>query len=481
MFPTQTSLIPVTVSLLRFVISNGFNSFNVNYPFWYLGTTPFKYLIGPVLPGIFLSLKSLSINVSLFDITIYLIILSFVVSLVGWILLISKITKTDKWIFFIIPALIFVILPWKYLAGFTLDEGTSTLAKNFLPWVLIGYFSYLDKKSILRFIIASLLTAFIFLINSDILPILFIGIIALCVSKSFNKEKKVSVEKLIKRALYIFLVGFIISTIWYGPNYWFTILSNPSIGGVIGIKVIFKVFDFLKIILPIFIAFLVVKVELKNKDSSKIFGLVWLLTFSFLSLYRFMADPDFWQDWTAWMSEVELGIWLIFSSDLILYLKKETENLKLINILKKYLFIVLIPFFVSYLAFNKLGKPVILSKEPPIIMENLEKLAQITQKDRVFLSGSTVFWANSLFDIYQIRGGRDQVSKDIVWREAAYTFREGRDLNLIRKYLKDLKVSYILVHTDRSLEYYKDFKEYDLWGKVGINVFEANGDIIYKI
>jgi len=428
MYPSQTSLIPVTVSLLRFITKNGIHSFWQNYPYWYLGTTPFKYLIGPVLPSLTLLLKSLAINVSLFDITIYIIILSFVTSLVGWVLFVAKITNLNKWQFLIIPTILLTILPWKYLGGFTLDEGTSTIAKNFLPWVLISYFGYLKKRSNLRFAIASLVTAFIFLINSSIIPILFIGIIALCVSKSLNKEKRENIEKLVKRALCVFLVGFIISTIWYGPTYWFTILSNPSIGGVVGIKVIFKVFDFLKIILPIFLAFLVVKWGLKNKDTSKVFGLVWLLIFSFLSIYRFIADPDFWQDWTAWMSEVEIGIWLLFSSEFVLYLKKETENLKLINIVKKYVLLVVIPIFISYLAFSKLGKPTILSKNPSVIIKNLEKLSQITQKKRVFLSGSTVFWANAFYDIYQIRGGRDEVSKDLVWREVAYTFREGKNL-----------------------------------------------------
>ena len=142
--------------------------------------------------------------------------------------------------------------------------------------------------------------------------------------------------------------------------------------------------------------------------------------------------------------------------------------------------LVVIPIFISYLAFSKLGKPTILSKNPSVIIKNLEKLSQITQKKRVFLSGSTVFWANAFYDIYQIRGGRDEVSKDLVWREAAYTFREGKNLNMIKKYLKELNIAYVLVHTITSSEYYKDFKNVNIWKSIGEKVFESSGDILYE-
>ena len=55
MFPAQLSFIPVTVALTRFIEANGFVG---TYPYWYLGTTPVKYLTGPVVPGVLVGLDN---------------------------------------------------------------------------------------------------------------------------------------------------------------------------------------------------------------------------------------------------------------------------------------------------------------------------------------------------------------------------------------------------------------------------------------
>ena len=77
-FPAQTSLIPATVALVRWIETNGFSGL---YPYWYLGTTPVKYLIGPVVPGVLVGLHKFLPGSSLFDLsyliltTLYLILL----------------------------------------------------------------------------------------------------------------------------------------------------------------------------------------------------------------------------------------------------------------------------------------------------------------------------------------------------------------------------------------------------------------------
>ena len=49
-YPAQTSMIPAQIALVRFLEATGWQSANRNYPYWYLGTTPFRYLTGPILP-----------------------------------------------------------------------------------------------------------------------------------------------------------------------------------------------------------------------------------------------------------------------------------------------------------------------------------------------------------------------------------------------------------------------------------------------
>ena len=56
MYPPQTSLIPAAVALTRYIAEHGFSG---NYPYWYLGTTPVRYLTGPVVPNILIVLKNL--------------------------------------------------------------------------------------------------------------------------------------------------------------------------------------------------------------------------------------------------------------------------------------------------------------------------------------------------------------------------------------------------------------------------------------
>ena len=56
MYPPHTSLIPAAVALTRYIAEHGFSG---NYPYWYLGTTPVRYLTGPVVPNILIVLKNL--------------------------------------------------------------------------------------------------------------------------------------------------------------------------------------------------------------------------------------------------------------------------------------------------------------------------------------------------------------------------------------------------------------------------------------
>src|SRR5512136_2387298 len=95
MYPPQTSLIPATVALVRFFETFGFAAFTKNYPYWYLGTTPYKFLTGPIIPIAVSSIHQMLKNISLFDISIYLIIFSWLISALGWVILFFKISEVE--------------------------------------------------------------------------------------------------------------------------------------------------------------------------------------------------------------------------------------------------------------------------------------------------------------------------------------------------------------------------------------------------
>ena len=132
--------------------------------------------------------------------------------------------------------------------------------------------------------------------------------------------------------------------------------------------------------------------------------------------------------------------------------------------------------------YNKLGRPNLLNRQvPEEVFYSLDRLESISKDKTVFLSGSTVFWANSLYDLRQVRGGRDELSLDPDWDKASWEIREGSDPNKAYEWISRLNISYILVHTEDSSEYYHDFKNLKKWEKIGKKVWEKNGDEIISV
>src|SRR4030042_4336967 len=107
-YPPQISFIPVNVALTRFIEAGG--GFFAHYPYWYLGTTPFNYLTGPVVPGFMVVFHKIFPFLTLFDIAYLLIIASFIIGALGWGLLAREISGKKS--YFLIVTLITLVLPW---------------------------------------------------------------------------------------------------------------------------------------------------------------------------------------------------------------------------------------------------------------------------------------------------------------------------------------------------------------------------------
>ena len=448
MFPAETSLIPATVALVRFYIENGFLVVFHNYPFWYLGSTPFKFLIGPIIPIITRFIGILLPNVSLFNILIYFVILSFVISAVGWGILVKKITNNKILTFLVV--FIFLILPGKYFTAFGLEEATYIIARNLLPFLFLFI---LEKKKITSILFLSL----ILLINTSILTQSLVGIGAISLNlKAFKKN------------LALILYSLIVITFWYTPTYWLTILFNPSIGGLSLGKLSLRVFELVRSLLPVLLAFFVVRLGKIKRPILERFGLIWFGVFTFLTFYRFVADYDFWSDWTAWLPELEIGFAILFT---YYYQAKSYKNILCI------ILIILLP---TYIIIKNISFKNLITSSPPRYMQSIDKLSKLSDGKNVFLSGSSVFWVNAFYNINQVRGGKDQVSMHKTWDKASYEFREGDDVEKTFIWLKNLNINYVLVHTSESQEYYKDFQNIYKWNNVGEVVWQDNGDFIVK-
>ena len=496
MFPPQTSLIPVTVALSKFAESllnqNGWlaiRSLSVGWsPYWYLGV-PYRFLTGPVVPLISFYAHKVLPNVSLFSITIYFIVASFLLGALGWGVLVGKIQnpnfKIQKFGIGHLTFVIYLLLPWKYLSSIAISEASDVISGNFLPFALIAFWNYYQRPGRKNALIAILTLVFLLLINTTVFTILLVGLAALILSVSFKKGKFKGTGAFIKPTLFLILASLFIVTLWYTPSYWSTVILNPSIGGAAGYKVFLRIVDLLKTSVPLFFAIGAVYFSGKVKNRLIIFSLTWLFTFLFLTVFRFIGDPDFWQDWSSWFSELETGvvllavmpIWTIFLS----LKEKKKDFLYSRKIYFVILVILILPFFLTKYIYSVLNEPRLITNSPPLAVKSLSKLSELAGDSRTFISGSTVFWANSSYDLIQVRGGVDKAATHPLWDHAAYQLREGSSVELAEAWLKVLGVEYVLVHGPASTEAYKDFKFIDKWDKVGERLWEENGDVIYKV
>lgn len=482
MYPAQTSLIPITVAITSFLETNGIKALFGNYPYWYLGV-PAKFLLGPIVPIVTVFLHRILPNVSLFSIMIYLVLLSFLIASLGWGILARKISKS-KVIGFIVFFLS-LILPYRYLSAFAFSEASLVIAKNLLPFGLIFYWNYLLNKNRKNALITVSVISVIFFISTGVMSTLVVGLASLIVSSSYKKGKMKDMEKKIKAVFLLLLLSLAIVTLWYTPSYWLAIITNPSIGGAIGYKVILRLFDLLRSLAPLILAMVVVYFSVKINKRLTIFSLTWVLTFLFLTIYRFIGDPDFWQDWTSWVYELEIGVAFLVSRPISsLYNKLRSKSNDIQYGSKIYIatiILIISPFLLSFYIYSISGKQRIISSNIPRVVASFEILGKLANDERVFLSGSTTFWVNSISNLNQVRGGVDNVAKHPFWDYAAYQLREGSDSELARSWLEALGVSYVLVHTDKSFEVYHDFRFINKWTKIGEKVWQGNGDEIYQI
>lgn len=472
MYPAQTSLIPVTVAIAKFyeLILHKYGVFSLLfshhwYPYWYLGV-PLRYISGPIVPLFTILVHAITPGTSIFNIVTFIVVLSMILSSFGWAKLVHLTTKDKKMA--ILVLLITLVSPWKYFTGLVFDEGTTMLAKACLPFVLICILTYLRNGKKSWFWGSGLTVGVTLLVNSSILPSIFVGVLAIVFGEAYHEGKFSNLQYTIANILKIIFWGIVFSTLWYGPGYWLNVLANPSIGGASSFKVLIRIFELLRAVLPLITAIIAVYMWKKIQDKYVIFACIWLFTFLFLTLFRFMGNPEFWQDWISWFYELEIGLILVLS--------------KLGQTRRKLLLFLLLPAIMSFVIYNKLNRPQLLSDNFPAGIESLGALEKIVMPgQRVFVSGSPVFWLDALHNISQVRGGRDEIATNLHWDDASYQLREDSDPEKSKNWLQAMGVQYVLVHGDASAEYYHDFKDPTKWPEVGKQVWEDNGDTIYKI
>jgi hypothetical protein len=505
-YPAQTSLMAVQIALARFVETGGPSASSGLYPYWYLGTTPFRYLTGPVLPLILVGLHRILPSLTLFEVFFLVIGGCWVVGGIGVYSLVVSLANSftsercsppseecirpPRRRFALMAAVFYLFGPILPLL-FRFSNGLYLIAFSFLPFALVVYLRLLRKWSLkLAILLVSLLT-FVILLDSLIIPTLVLGMAAVFLAQVGWKRA----EEKLKQTFLIFAFSILLSTLWYTPGYWLTLLGAPSLAG----KGLFSVIGELTKLLPTALALVIAVVSVKffkEKNKLRDFCFYWLFTYVFLTLLRFLSDPDFWMDWISYGTELQLGL-AVFGGMVVGRWASNANSMrmKIVRINAN----VLIIFIIWLFLFNKyvietLQSDITQTVEYRIGKELDEK---VRKGEKVFLSGSTAFWLNAFFDVAQVRGGVDQAAVDKDWREAVWEIRDGStgaSTELSRtsspqegersvEWLRKLGVTYLVVHTGASEEFYQDFRNPEKFeSMVGLRkVYDKSGDRIYKI
>lgn len=473
MYPAQTSLIPVQIALVRFLESQGWRAIFEKYPYWYLGTTPFRYLTGPILPSVLVILHRLLSNFSLFEIMFGLIAIGWVAGGVGAYFLVKTLMSADsnaeKHRLTPFLAAIFYAPAPAVPFLFRFSDGLYLIAFSFLPYILLLYIKMLKKFSPRIAILLCLLLSFVVLLDTSIISSVFLGMAAIFLAQ-VGWEKA---EEKLKQTFLVSVLSFLVATLWYTPGYWLNSLSGPSLAGRERIGVIFQLLKLLPTALAFVMAIFSAKF-FKKRDLLRDFCFYFLFIFGFLTLMRFISDPDFWLDWSSYNLELQMGLAILGG----LVLGKTRRKIVLI--------------FASILVFGTwlfMFNTYVLGTLQRNISQTVEygigrQLSKIAKPyERVFLSGTTAFWLNAFFDIPQVRGGVDQASVDPNWRKAVWELREGTKEEKSVKWLKELGVSYLVVHTEDSEEFYHDFIYPEKFEEAAMlkKIYEKDGDRIYQV
>lgn len=472
MYPAQTSLIPLQIALARFLENQGFKAVFEIYPYWYQGV-PFRFLSGPILAPLVVLLHRLLPNFSLFEIFWGIILLSFTAGIVGVYFLVKEFSGERRVAFW--STLFYTFLPLVPFV-FRFLDGISLISFSVLPYVLVFYLRFLREKNTKTDIKLILLISFLLLLDISILPVLILSMVALFLARADWKKA----EEKIKKSLWLIVYSLLLPTLWYTPGYWLRVLGAPSLAG----KGVAQVLTMIGQLLPVALAFSLAILSVrffKKKDLLRDFAFYFLFVFTFLSLMRFISDPDFWLDWSSYAGQLQMGLailggwWAGRGTERVEKAKRRT-----VLVFVSFLVVVFWSFVFNQYVFGTLQRDITKTVEYKIG----NHLSKITKPgERVFLSGTTAFWLNSLFDIPQVRGGKDKVAPHPTWDRNVWEIRDGEVPERTLKALRELGVSYLVVHTTTSEEFYHDFTYPEKFEKIDKlrKIYDEEGDIIYRV
>ena len=352
---------------------------------------------------------------------------------------------------------------------------------------LIISWRLIKKWDLRQAVILSFLIALLVMVDSLSLLTFLLWLMVFVLSLVIKpKLRKVSIVVVVSRLTVICMSGVLLTSFWFTPGLIGTFLSSPSLGGRPFFSVALGTLNRLVIFIPVIFGLIAARKLLNKSSVLTIVGVMGFILFGGLTISAFVADPDFWQDYSRFGRSMDLSLGLVFGGILV-----EKINLRKRVIVKRIFLIVLVLIFSLPFVYKrgKLfgGRFEIERTSEYRVGEVLEDLVNdVCDKGlacgvRAYLSGSSVYWLNSWFDVEQVRGGGNQGSLNDYWPHGSYQIREGSREELSGNWLEALGVSYLVVHNFSSSEVYHDFRfpgkfqKIDGWNRI----WEEKGDVVY--
>ncbi len=456
-----TSLVPTIVEITGFMQSNWPHIWW--FPNWYLGV-PLRFVTGPVVPLLTILINKFS-GLPLESSYVVLIILMWILGGFGVWKLVHELGggKRAGWS----ACGLFLLLPGHILLS-TYGNGLHHLVISLLPWICFLWFKTLKHWQVAWIISTLILLSAVLLIDvGGILLFIVAGVLI-----TLMGDKRDWGTGGLKSILLI-ITALSIATIWYTPRFWWTLLGNPSFGGKPLANVIPFILQLLQALIPLILGAWFVQRKYRLRNGLMRFGVLFGSSFLFLTVIRFLSDIDFWMDWTSYILELQFALALVLPV-VVFKLVQRTKTIQIITFLN----ILTLTIIDSGLAFMlyKTDEKVV------AYQVGIRKLAgeNVKLDQRIFLSGSPVFWLGSAKqNLLQVRGGRDEIATHPTWAMGAYNIREGEDHELLNNWLSIFGVSKILVHEEGSQEYFRDFKNIDRFDEL-VEIEEKDGNALYE-
>lgn len=377
----------------------------------------------------------------------------------------------------------FSFLPWRLIVLIYYGEGAHIWGLAVVPLALIFFRRLLKNPTRLSFLLTVITSAFILLTSSTaFIPLLLLGAINL----AFETMKGKAGEKL-KVSFWVLIFTLGSSLFWYNPSFVSAALDFAREGGIFrGIYASPVVATFV-IIPTVGVFFLFAREVLKRYRQFRTLALTgtWFIIF-FLVVYLRFKDisllPLPFDYLSRFGPEIELTFPLFLASA-VAFIEKSSFWQKSVKVGVWVGTLLLLSFFL----FLKLEDFWSLTRPHGNIFATSEyKVAKWLEENAdggsVFVSGTHSQWLNVWTKVFQLRGvkGGDFGGINPWWAHITHQLLKGESSSLARGWLQALGIKYVVVNSQNSKAYFKDFiypQKFNSFERV----FEYEGDAVYKV